>query len=285
MQVAHSAHAVVSSNSAIYALGGTNEKGKPILELETFDGTEWKTETSLPGHGLNAPTASIINNKIYIAGGFTATTSLPTDEVLIYDLQSQQWGAAAPLPNPRGGHAAVVLNDRIHLLGGGNSQSTIADHSEYDPATNMWRELAPLPRAQGSPAAVVVNGKIYVLGGRSGYSDFGDVYIYDPTSDSWSTGPAIEPRGTAGAVFYCGSIYLFGGESQAQKKNLDSVLRLDIQKNSWEPASPMPSPRKFARAVLFENSVYIVGGSVVLANSHSPIGSSSVEKFTQPDCQ
>lgn len=284
MLTARSAHAVANSDSAIYALAGTDDRGKPVLEVEVFDGKEWKKETTLPGRGLNAPTASIMGQQLYVVGGFTAVTNVPTDEVQVYDFRTQQWSMASPLPNPRGGHAAVVLDDKIHVFGGGNSVSTISDHSEYDPATNTWRELAPLPRAEGSPAAVVVAGKIYVIGGRSGFSDFGDVYIHDPETDSWSTGPSIEPRGTAGAVAYCEGIYLFGGESQAERKNLASVLRLDLGKNVWESVTPMPIARKFARAVLFMDSVYIVGGSTVPANSHSPIGTVSVERFTQPGC-
>ena len=124
-----------------------------------------------------------------------------------------------------------------------------------------------------------------MIGRRSGFSDFGDVYIYDPVTDSWSMGPSIEPRGTAGAVVYCGGIYLFGGESQSQDKNLDDVLRLDLERNVWESVTAMPTARKFARAVVFMNSVYIVGGSTVLASSHSPIGTASVERFIQSGCE
>jgi N-acetylneuraminic acid mutarotase len=284
MPIPRSAHAVTNSESAIYALAGTDDHGKPVLDVEVFDGEEWKFETTLPGRGLNAPTASIVRDKLYVVGGFTAVTNVPTDEVQVYDLKTKQWSLASPLPNPRGGHAAVVLDDKIHVFGGGNSVSTLADHSEYDPATDTWRDLAPVPRDEGSPAAVAVDGKIYVIGGRSGSSDFGDVYIYDPETDAWSTGPSIEPRGTAGAVFYCGGIYLFGGESQAERKNLDSVLRLDLEKNIWETVTPMPTARKFARAIPFMGSIYIVGGSTVPANSHSPTGTDSVEKFTQPGC-
>jgi N-acetylneuraminic acid mutarotase len=284
MLIARSAHAVANSDTAIYALAGTDDHGMPVLDVESFDGNQWTTETTLPGQGLNAPTASIVGDKLYVVGGFVVVTNRPTDEVQVYDLKTHQWTLAAPLPNPRGGHAAVLLDNKIHVLGGGNSVSTIADHSVYDPVTNKWKELAPLPRDEGSPAAVVVDGKIYVIGGRSGFSDFGDVYIYDPARDSWSTGPSIEPRGTSGAVAYCGGIYLFGGESQAARKNLDTVLRLDLETNIWETVSAMPVERKFARAVVFLNSVYVVGGSTELANSHSPIGSASVQRFTQPGC-
>src|SRR5215208_653063 len=272
MLMPRSAHAVVSSDTAIYALAGTDDHGRPVAEVEVFDGKQWKIETTLPGPGLNAPTASIVGQSLYVVGGFVAVTNRPTDEVQVYDLQAQRWSLASPLPNPRGGHVAVILKDKIHVFGGGNSVSTISDHSEYDPETNTWRDVAPLPRAEGSPAAAVVGEKIYVIGGRSGNSDLGDVYIYDSETDTWSTGASIESRGTAGAVAYCGGIYLFGGESQVERKNLDSVLRLDLQRNVWETVNPMPTARKFARAVLFRSSVYIVGGSSVLANSHSPIG-------------
>ncbi len=284
MLTPRSAHAVTSSDSAIYALAGTDDIGKPVLEVEVFNGKEWKLETMLPGQGLNAPTASVVGQRLYVMGGFTAVSNMPTNEVQVYDLQSHEWSMAAPMPNPRGGHVAVVLDGRVHLFGGGNSVSTIDDHSEYDPETDTWRDLSPLPRAEGSPAAVAVEGKIYVIGGRSGYSDFGDVYIYDSATDIWAMGPPIEPRGTAGAAVYCGGIYLFGGESQAQMKNLDDVFRLDLKRNVWESVNPMPNARKFVRAVVFMNSIYIVGGSTVLATSHSPIGSASVERFVQPGC-
>ena len=284
MLIPRSAHAVVSSDSAIYALAGTDDSGKPVLEVEAFDGKQWKTQTTLPGEGLNAPTASIVGNRLYVVGGFKAVSNVPTDEVQVYDLQTHQWSMASPLPNPRGGHVAVVLNNKVDVFGGGNSVSTLADHSEYDPATNEWKDLAPLPRSEGSPAAVVVGGKIYVIGGRSGFSDFGDVYIYDPATDTWSVGPSVEPRGTAGAVLYCGGIYLFGGESQAERRNLASVLRLDLERNVWESVTPMLTARKFARAVLFNDAVYIVGGSTVPANSHSPIGTTLVERFMRHGC-
>ena len=114
----------------------------------------------------------------------------------VYDPSSEAWSAAAPLPAPRGGHAAVVLDGKIHVLGGGNSMSTIADHSVYDPATDSWTEAAPLPRAEGSPAAVVFGGRLYAIGGRSGFSDFGDVYVYDAADDAWTTRP-VDPAARA----------------------------------------------------------------------------------------
>lgn len=279
MRESRAAHAVVSDGRSIYALAGTGPDG-PVLEVERFDGHAWLAETRLPGNGLNAPAAAIVRNTIYLIGGFNTTTNVPSSDVLTYDIGSKSWGAAAPLPAPRGGHSAAVLDGRIHVVGGGNSRSTIADHSEYDPVANRWRELAPLPRSEGSPALVAFSGKLYAIGGRSGRSDFGDVYVYDPAADRWNAGPAIEPRGTAGAVEYCGSIHLFGGESQATNSSLADVFRFDAAQGTWSKLAPMPSARNFARAVAFKGAVFVVGGSPTAGTSHASAGSRIVESYT-----
>jgi N-acetylneuraminic acid mutarotase len=125
----------------------------------------------------------------------------------------------------------------------------------------------------------VLNGKLYAIGGRSGGSDFGNVYIYDPATDRWTEGPPIEPRGTAGAALYCGTIYVFGGESQAKNSVLSDVLRLDSTGNAWQIAQPMPTARNYARAAVLGGSVYLIGGNPVVAMSHSAAGSTLVERF------
>ena len=278
MLQARAAHSVVSTRNAIYSLAGTGPDG-PVLEVERFDGRQWTHETQLPGNGLNAPAAVALHDRIYLIGGFNTTTNVPSSEVLVYDLTRRSWSNAAPLPAPRGGHAAAVLDGKIHVVGGGNSRSTIADHSVLDPATNQWRDLAPLPRPEGSPALVAFHDQLYAIGGRSGQSDFGDVYIYDAAADRWSIGPAIEPRGTAGAVLYCGAIHLFGGESQTTNSSLDDVFRLDPARGTWEKLAPLPHARNFARAVLFKGAVYVVGGSPTAGSSHASAGSRIVESF------
>ncbi len=277
---ARAAHAVVSTDDALLAIGGTGVGGRPVLEVERFDGAHWRSETTLPGRGLNAPAAAVLGRRIHVIGGFGMATNVPTDRVAVYDLDTRRWSESAPLPAPRGGHAAAVLNGRIHVIGGGNSVSTIADHNAWDPTSGQWVALAPLPRAEGSPAAVAFAGKLYAIGGRSGPSDFGDVYVYDPKSDAWTSGAPIEPRGTAGAVEYCGAIHLFGGESQALGRSLASVLRLDPQSGRWQALEPMPTARNFARAVRLGAAVYVVGGDPDAGNSHGGAGSAVVERFT-----
>jgi N-acetylneuraminic acid mutarotase len=165
-----------------------------------------------------------------------------------------------------------VLDGKIHVIGGGNSESTIADHSVYDPATGSWSEAAPLPRAEGSPAAVAFQRKLYAIGGRSGTTDYGDVYVYEPSSDTWSSGPAIPPRGTAGAAVFHHAIYVFGGESQTPFTTLRDVYRLTAGATAWTRVSKLPKARSYARAVVFRNAVYVVGGRRTPGDSHGAFG-------------
>ena len=279
MAAARAAHAVAATAAAIYVMGGTGADGQPVTGVERFDGQRWSIETRLPGEGLNAPAAAAIGGRIYLIGGFGATTNRPVAAVHAYDTKARQWREAAPLPAPRGGHAAVVVDGRIHALGGGNSVSTLADHSVYDPATNAWIERAKLPRSMGSVAGAVFDGKLWSIGGRSGPGDFGDVYVYDAAADTWKPGVAIPARGTGGAAAIGGTLYYFGGESQATSSVLGDVLRFDPRARAWVADAPLPTPRNFARAVVFKGRVYVIGGSTGYGRSHASVGSRTVESF------
>jgi len=274
---ARAAHAVVATPQAIYALGGTGAGGMPVLAVERFDGRAWHDETMLPGRGVNAPAAAVAEGRIYLIGGFDTVSNVPVATVRVYDIAARTWSEAAPLPAPRGGHAAVAMEDGIHVIGGGNDRTTLADHDVYDPRGNTWRSLPPLPRSEGSPAAAVLEGRLYAVGGRSGPADFGAVDIYDPLRQAWSAGSPVEPRGTAGAVVYCGALHVFGGDSQARRQSLDDALRLDG--GEWQRLAAMPTARNFARAVVLGDAVYVVGGSPTPEPSHASAGSAIVERY------
>ncbi|MDQ6635463.1 MAG: hypothetical protein M3Z10_12005, partial [Gemmatimonadota bacterium] len=67
---ARAAHAVVGTGNAVYALAGTGAAGRPVLEVERFDGRRWSDVSTLPGQGLNAPAAAEVDGRIYVLGGF-----------------------------------------------------------------------------------------------------------------------------------------------------------------------------------------------------------------------
>lgn len=277
LQRARAAHAVVAVEDGLIALAGTGSDGAPVREVERFDGVAWQMETEIPGPGLNAPAAVALDGAVYLLGGFDMTTNIPRAGVDVYDLKDRRWSEGVALPAARGGHAAVVLAGQIHVVGGGNSERTLAEHDVYDPATRTWTARAELPRAAGSVAAVVHEGKLFAIGGRSGPGDFGDVDVYDPATNVWTSGPRIGPRGTAGAAVVCGAVVVFGGETQAPAAVLGEVLRLGGE--GWRGMAPLPTARSFARAVTWRGAVYVVGGGVAPQTDHAPEGSAAVERL------
>lgn len=74
---------------------------------------------------------------------------------------------------------------------------------------------------------------------------------------------------------------MFGGESQARRRVLADVLRLDPHAG-WQPVAPLPTARNFARAVVFRGAVHVVGGSLDVQVSPSPAGSAVVEALACP---
>jgi N-acetylneuraminic acid mutarotase len=276
---ARTAHAVVSDRDTVYALGGTGADGRPVLSVERYDGRRWTEETTLPAGGLNAPAAVLLHDRIYVIGGFTGASNVATDRVHVYDTKSRKWTELAPLPAPRGGHAAAALGGRIHVIGGGDEVSTLSLHSVYEPSTGAWREAATLSNPRGGLAAVVVRGELWAIGGRSGPEDFGDVDVYDPRTDTWRPGPSIDPRGTHGAVFFRGAIHVFGGESQAGGRALGDVLKLDPETRRWRTVSSLPTARGYARAAQQDGGVLVVGGSAAPGAGHASAGSKVVERY------
>jgi N-acetylneuraminic acid mutarotase len=112
---------------------------------------------------------------------------------------------------PRGGHAAVVLGGKIHVLGGGNLQSTIADHSVFDPETNKWSELKRLRPA-------VYRSGLYVFGGESQIQakTLNAVMRLSSLRGAWRRVSKLPTaRNYARAVAFKDAVYVVGGSRVA----------------------------------------------------------------------
>ena len=64
----------------------------------------------------SATATAALNGKIYVAGGEVPQLFAVNE---IYDVETDTWESAAPMPIPRHGLAAVTLDDRILAPAGG----------------------------------------------------------------------------------------------------------------------------------------------------------------------
>src|SRR3989442_642938 len=89
------------------------------------------------------------------------------------------WTTKAPMPTPRTGLAAGVVNGILYAVGGNDGVSFLGTVEAYDPATNTWTTKASMPTVRTGLATGVVNGILYAVGGNNG-SFLATVEAFDP---------------------------------------------------------------------------------------------------------
>jgi len=130
------------------------------------------------------------------------------------------WEESVPMTSARHGHAAVVVDGEIIVLGGfalrtppeGGEKSigTLSLVERYSPATGAWSSLAPLPTPRGFLAAAHLDGKIVTVGG---HYEWTTVEVLDLQTGKWSAESPSPHRITrAGAAVRGEEIFMIGGE-------------------------------------------------------------------------
>lgn len=210
--------------NSIYLVGGLTREEPYHNTVEAYDVTtsRWRRCAPLQVR-RNRLAAVALNGKIYAIGGIPDgrddTKVTQSDAVEEYDPNKDRWVKKADMPTPRHGHAAVVLGDKILVLGGyswenpkvddGTSRPT-ASVEEYDPAVDRWTAVSKLPVARGFLGAAVIEGRVYAVGGRvAGASPF---EVFDPQRDVWSALPTPPVGQRFGCAELDGRIYVIGGE-------------------------------------------------------------------------
>jgi N-acetylneuraminic acid mutarotase len=273
---------VATDGARIYLAGGFREAPGGVeapREVHRYDpGTDrWTTPTLLP-QGVNHAGMVYVAGRLFLVGGFQATTFTPTSAVRVWNPATGAWSAGAPLPTPRGALAVVVLDGKIHAIGGNAANaaaldpdehnpaldgSSVGTHEVYDPATDTWTRLAPLPTGRNHLAAAVLNGRIHAVGGRVGNSFTLTVHeVFDPATGAWVSAPPI-PTGRSGiaAASLDGHIYVFGGETVGVvDRTFDDVERYDPTSQSWVALTPMPTPRHGLGAAALNGRIHVLAG-------------------------
>jgi Kelch motif len=137
----------------------------------------------LPFRANHMPCAANAKDGIlHVTGGFRqdAPRSHPGAHSRHWILDTRQinpqWESRAPMPNPRGAHGCVFLNDgKMYCVGGGIKQwgTFTTELQIYDPVTNAWTLGPPMhvPRDHIMQlVSLYEDNAIYVVGGRTDVS-------------------------------------------------------------------------------------------------------------------
>ena len=153
---------------------------------------------------------------------------------------------------PRGAISAIVLDGKIHLLGGRDVRS-VEWHEIYDPATDKYYDprrhagstgTQPFVGQRDHMGVAVVDGKIHAIAGRMDSYDFNTWLnaVYDPKTDCMDIPrAAADARQGPSCVYISGKIVVFGGEATGKVFGTNELY--DPKTDTWEAVTPMAIPR------------------------------------------
>lgn len=170
----HAFPVVGAINGKLYVAGGevpgqTLATVTPVLDVYDPQSDSWTTLSSMLT-AVETAAGGVINGKLYVAGGNTASGPGNGDVAIlqVYDPTSNTWSTAAPMPGGvRQLMGSGVVNGLLYVIGGRNYPNVLAYVEVYNPVTDTWGTKAAMPTARFGVATGVVNGALYVIGGNS----------------------------------------------------------------------------------------------------------------------
>jgi hypothetical protein len=191
------------------------------------------------------------------------------------------WTTAASQPYGNSEAQGVVVNGKLYVLGGFDSQKPCCTPTSrtyvYNPATNAWSGLAPMPAMNGTAyggvthAGLTTDGtNIYFAGGYTANANgtgqiFGtrEVWRYNVAANTYTRLPDLPADRASGQLVYLnGELHHIGGTNKARTLDVGDhqVLPLQPLGTSWRTAAPLPNPRHHAGTAVLGGKIYFVGG-------------------------
>jgi Kelch motif len=228
--------------------------------LKLADPQAWEELPS--GMGLQGLALVAHNGKLYRIGGMQPRNQAgeKTDNHSIascarYDPATKIWENLPDLPDGRSSHDAVVVGDKLFVIGGWNMNGAGKKNDWHDTALVLDLKKDPLkwqailqPFQRRALITASLAGKVYVIGGLTAAGEIElTVNVFDPEKNSWTQGPAVPgPSGNGFSPASCvlnnrlyisvadGKLYRLAGMGEGQV---------------WEEAGALKQPRIVHRMV------------------------------------
>jgi N-acetylneuraminic acid mutarotase len=180
-----------------------------------------------------------------------------------YDPAQKSWKKLAPLPAPRSSHDAVVLGDKLYVVGGwnlGKEKSWQANALSIDLSNEhaQWKDVPEQPFRRRALAAAAHHNRIYAIGGMTADDKPStDVHYFDVATQKWSAGPSLPGKGMQG--FGCSACEAHG---KLIATTMDgSVHELSADGTEWKTLGKLKQPRFFHRLLAWSEGVLAIGGA------------------------
>lgn len=205
------------ANGRLYAIGGSLDGfNTGTGTVEEFDPLtqQWTTRASMPTPRCFAGGAQV-GNRIVVAGGRAMGVST-MNVVEIYDVPTNTWSPATPLPTARSELAVGESGGLVYAVGGygGLLAQWVGTVEAYNPANNTWTTRATMPTGRSHIALAAVGTKVLAAAGENVNRALDVLESYDAPTNAWSTKtPSPSPFSRAPAAVFNGKVYVIGNGS------------------------------------------------------------------------
>ena len=190
------------------------------LDTKTWSGIETQGEAPSP---RTDHTVVLYDGSLYVFAGYDGRNRYNDLFRCTLKKQKYKWKMVqteGTQPLNRFGHAAVVCNNSMFVIGGWNGHDTMDDIYQYSFPSNLWFEIRRLKGVRPKPryrhSAVVMNKTIFIFGGvDTNQQRFNDLFSYEVENRKWSavetTGPTPQQRTFHKSVIFNNIMYVVGG--------------------------------------------------------------------------
>lgn len=239
--------------------------------------------------------AAVWNNRIYITGGYDATSAV-TNTVFVSpqlnsggNIAADSWTSATGFNVARNGLTAVAYANNLYILGGHDGVNFLSDvqytQINADGSLDPWSYTASLPRSVSHADGFAANGYMYIFGGKQSAIVCTTNTYMAPISANTTVATGNSPTGLGSwfltnerfsaersnlaAVYNEGKTYLLGGSCGSLEGGVGTVAMQDdfdaaIDTTMWSSTTNMAAGT-VCGTVNTGNSLYSLGGSTAQA--------------------
>ena len=196
---------------------------------------------------------AIINNHLWVVGGYNNTTYLNT--IYATSIKSPHTHTVkCEMPKPLAFHGLEIVNDNELLIMGGCTPDGIVDSVMlYNTVTNTLREMHPLPFPMSNMATVKHDEDAIIIGGQNKDGKYlNTIFKYNCKKNECDQLPGMKYKRSECAAVICGNkVFVMGGYN-VEQKYLKSVECFDIDHHIWHELPSMNRARSKFAAVLVQ---------------------------------
>ncbi len=260
-RVARDAVASTQADGTIWVFGGMGADNRVSGQHEGYDPAidSWKSGDDLPVPVQHAMSVTWQDTPTVLGGWRTEGTNPKVATDRVWRVVNSRWTELPPLLQPRAAAAAAVVDNRIIVAGGVDSEGRLLNTTEIFDG-NSWQLGAPIPTPRQMLGAASDGKLVYALGGTDGTSDLATVETYDPAADTWTSLAELPGRRSDfGVASADGRLVVVGGMSQGQV--LRSVVALDLATRSWNGLPDLATARHGMALAGVGKTIYAIGGA------------------------